>query len=62
MNDPIGHQGFMDLIIRAGLKRQAEALRIEPPVFVKGELVRHEITRAPARRSSSRREAPRRTV
>jgi D-alanine-D-alanine ligase len=62
MNDPLGHQGFMDLIIRAGLKRQAEALRIEPPVFVKGELVRHEISRLPTRRASARREAVRRTV
>jgi D-alanine-D-alanine ligase len=62
MNDPLGHQGFMDLIIRAGLKRQAEALRIEPPVFVKGELVRHEILRLPTRRASTRRETLRRTV
>jgi len=62
MNDPIGHQGFMDLIIRAGLKRQAEALRIVAPMIVKGELVRHEVSRAPARRQAARRETIRRTV
>jgi D-alanine-D-alanine ligase len=62
MNDPIGHQGFMDLIIRAGLKRQAEALRIVAPMIVKGELVRHEVSRAPARRQAARRETTRRTV
>jgi len=66
LNDPMGHQGFMDLIIRAGLKRQADMLRIEPPVIVKGELVKHEMaraaTRTPARRQALRREPAKRTV
>ena len=62
LNDPMGHQGFMDLIIRGGLKRQAEMLRIEPPVIVKGELVRHEVSRLPARRQAVRREPLKRHV
>ena len=37
MNDPIGHQGFMDLIIRAALRRQAEALRVAPQIVGKRE-------------------------
>jgi len=62
LNDPIGHQGFMDLIIRAGLKRQAEMLRIEPRLIVKGELVKHEIARTSGRRPAARREAVKRTI
>lgn len=62
MNDPIGHQGFMDLIIRSGLKRQAEALRIVTPVVVKREVVRHEVQRAAPRRQAVRRESPKRRV
>ncbi|MFH1184626.1 MAG: D-alanine--D-alanine ligase [Chloroflexota bacterium] len=62
LNDPMGHQGFMDLIIRAGLKRQAEALRVVTPMVVKGELVRHETARTPARRQAARREPARRPV
>jgi D-alanine-D-alanine ligase len=62
MHERMGHQGFMDLIIRAGLKRQAEMLRIEQPIIVKGELVRHEVAKAPARRSVSRREPTKRAV
>jgi D-alanine-D-alanine ligase len=42
MNDPIGHQGFMDLIIRAGLKRQADALRVGPQIVSKRATVKRE--------------------
>jgi D-alanine-D-alanine ligase len=62
MNDPIGHQGFMDLIIRSALKRQAEALRVVPPLLVKGELVKHEVARMSGRRQLARRETSKRTV
>src|SRR5512142_180955 len=48
LNDPIGHQGFMDLIIRSGLKRQAEALRV---------VLKQEVTRTPVKRQASKRKA-----
>src|SRR5512142_436702 len=50
MNDPIGHQGFMDLIIRGALKRQAEALRVAPQIVGKRETVKQEIGRSQAKR------------
>jgi len=43
MNDPIGHQGFMDLIIRSALKRQAEVLRVAPSIVSKREMVKQEV-------------------
>jgi D-alanine-D-alanine ligase len=62
LNDPMGHQGFMDLIIRAGLKRQAESLRIVTPLVGKRELVRQELVRPQIRRQTVRRESSRRSV
>ena len=65
INDPIGYQGFLDLIIRSGLKRQAEALRVAPQLVGKRELVKQEAAatvRAPARRQALKRESPRRSV
>ncbi len=50
MNDPIGHQGFMDLIIRSALKRQAEALR----VVLKQEVSRSQMKRQPAKREQTK--------
>ena len=50
MNDPIGHQGFMDLIIRSALKRQAETLR----VVLKQEVSRSQMKRQPAKRESAK--------
>ncbi len=47
LNDPIGHQGFMDLIIRSGLKRQAEALRV---------VLKQEVSRPAVKRQTSKRE------
>ena len=54
MNDPIGHQGFMDLIIRSGLKHQAEALRVAPQIVSKREMVRQEIAKPQTKRQASR--------
>ncbi len=48
MNDPIGHTGFMDLIIRSALKRQAEALRV---------VLKQEVTRPSVKRQAAKREA-----
>ena len=48
LNDPIGHQGFMDLIIRSALKRQAEALRV---------VLKQEVTRPQVKRQASKRKA-----
>ncbi len=48
LNDPIGHQGFMDLIIRSALKRQAEALRV---------VLKQEVARQPVKRQSNKRKA-----
>ena len=62
LNDPMGHQGFMDLIIRSGLKRQAESLRIVTPLVGKRELVRQELVRPQIRRQTVRRESSRRSV
>ncbi len=53
MNDPIGHHGFMDLIIRSALKRQAEALRV---------VLKQEVTRPPVKRQAAKREAKKRPV
>jgi D-alanine-D-alanine ligase len=65
INDPVGYQGFLDLIIRSGLKRQAEALRVVPPLVGKREMVKQEATaplRAAARRQPLKREPSRRGV
>jgi D-alanine-D-alanine ligase len=62
LNDPIGHQGFMDLIIRGGLKRQAESLRIVTPLIGKRELEKQEVARPMPRRQSVRRDSSRRGV
>lgn len=62
LNDPIGHQGFMDLIIRAGLKRQAEALRVTPAIVGKREMVRQELGKPQARHQTVKRESTRRGV
>jgi D-alanine-D-alanine ligase len=62
LNEPMGHQGFMDLIIRSALKRQAEALRIVAPLGGKHELVKEEASKAQPRRQTSKRETSRRHV
>jgi D-alanine-D-alanine ligase len=62
MNDPMGHDGFMDLIIRAGLKRQAEALRVEPSLVRKRELVKQEAGQPQTRRQHTKRASSKRTV
>jgi D-alanine-D-alanine ligase len=62
LNDPIGHQGFMDLIIRAGLRRQADSLRIATPIIPRRELEKQEVGRPAARRQSPKRESNRRGV
>ncbi len=62
MNDPIGHQGFMDLIIRSALKRQAESLRVAPQIVTKREMVKQEATKSQTRRQSVKREPAKRNV
>jgi D-alanine-D-alanine ligase len=65
INDPIGYQGFLDLIIRSGLKRQAESLRVAPQLVGKRELVKQEAAaplRTAARRQTLKRESTRRSV
>ena len=65
INDPIGYQGFLDLIIRSGLKRQAESLRVAPQLVGKRELVKQEASaslRTPSRRQPPKRESSRRSV
>ena len=63
LNDPIGHQGFMDLIIRSALKRQAEALRVVAPQMVsKREMVKQEIGKPQAKRQTVKRETVKRSV
>jgi D-alanine-D-alanine ligase len=63
LNDPIGHQGFMDLIIRSGLKRQAETLRVVTPQIVsKREMVKQEISKPQTKRSVVKRETVKRSV
>ncbi len=57
MNDPIGHQGFMDLIIRSALRRQAEALRLIPVEVNKREMVKQEVVRQPVKRQAVRRKS-----
>ena len=62
MNDPIGHQGFMELIIRHALKRQAESLRITPQMVSKREYAKQEVGKPQARRQTTRRETTKRSV
>jgi D-alanine-D-alanine ligase len=61
MNDSMGHQGFMDLIIRSALKRQADALRVAPAIVSKREMVKQEVARPQARRQAVKRETAKRT-
>ena len=61
MNDPMGHQGFMELIIRSALNRQAEALRVTPQIVGKRELVKQEI-KPQARRQTIKRETAKRNI
>ncbi len=62
LNDPTGHQGFMDLIIRSSLKRQAETLRVAPQIITKREMVKQEVSKPQAKRVSVKREAAKRPV
>ncbi len=62
LNDPMGHQGFMDIIIRSALKRQADALRLVPQIVGKRELIRQEVAKPQVRRTSVKREIARRNV
>ncbi len=62
LNDPTGHQGFMDLIIRSALKRQAEALRVAPQIITKREMVKQEVGKPQAKRASAKREVAKRPV
>lgn len=62
MNDPIGHQGFMDLVIRSALKRQAEALRVAPQIVGKRELVKQEVSSKPqSKRQTAKKETVKRS-
>jgi D-alanine-D-alanine ligase len=61
MNDPVGHQGFMDLIIRSALKNQADALRVAPNLVGKREMLKQEVTRPQARRQTVKREPAKRS-
>ncbi len=61
MNDPMGHQGFMELIIRSALKHQAETLRITPQFVSKRELVKQEV-RSQTRRQTVKRETTKRSI
>jgi D-alanine-D-alanine ligase-like ATP-grasp enzyme len=56
LNDPIGHQGFMELIIRSALKHQAEVLRVTPQIVSKREFVKQEISKPQSRRQTTKRE------
>jgi D-alanine-D-alanine ligase len=57
LNDPVGHQGFMELIIDAAFKRQADALRVAPQVVRKREMVKQEMAKPQAvRRQAAKRE------
>jgi D-alanine-D-alanine ligase len=61
--DPMGHQGFMDLIIRSALKRQADSLRVVTPQIVgKRELVKQEIVKPQTKRQAVKRETAKRNV
>ncbi len=62
MNDPVGHQGFMDLIIRLAVKRQAEALRVTTQIAGKRELVKQEIVKPQTRRQAVKREISKRGI
>lgn len=62
LNEAMGHQGFMDLIIRSALKRQAESLRVEQPIVAKRELVKQEAGKSQPRKQSSKRETGHRRV
>jgi D-alanine-D-alanine ligase-like ATP-grasp enzyme len=61
LNDPIGHQGFMDLIIRSALKHQADSLRVAPAIVRKREMVKQEVVRPQAKRQAVKRETAKRT-
>src|SRR5512143_1110735 len=52
MNEPMGHQAFIDFIMRAGLKQQAEAQRIEAPLIGKHEHEKQEVAKPQARRQT----------
>src|ERR1700690_993800 len=61
--DSMGHQGFMDLIIRSALKRQADSLRVVAPQIVgKRELVKQEIAKPQTKRQAVKRETAKRSV
>jgi D-alanine-D-alanine ligase len=62
MNDPVGHQGFMDIIIRSALKRQAESLRVAPQIVTKREMVKQTVAKPPTGRASVKREVAKRSV
>jgi D-alanine-D-alanine ligase len=62
LNDPMGHQGFMDLIIRSGMRRQAEALRVDTRLVRKREPEKEEVGRPQSRRQSSKRDSSKRSV
>ncbi|MBI3341201.1 MAG: ATP-grasp domain-containing protein [Chloroflexi bacterium] len=60
LNDPFGHQGFMDLIIRSALSRQAETLRVAPQIITKREMIKQEVVKPQAKRASAKREVAKR--
>ncbi len=62
LNDPIGHQGFMDHIIRSALKRQADALRVAPQIVTKREMIKQESAKPQTRRQAVKRETSKRSV
>jgi D-alanine-D-alanine ligase len=62
LNDAIGHQGFMDHIIRSALKRQADALRVAPQIVTKREMVKQEAAKPQVRRQAVKRETSKRAV
>jgi D-alanine-D-alanine ligase len=62
LHDPMGHQGFMDLIIRSALKRQADALRVDTRLVKKRELEKEEVVRSQPRRQSPKRDSSKRGV
>src|SRR6202142_868150 len=61
--DPMGPQGFMDLIILSALKRQADSLRVVTPQMVgKREMVKQEIAKPQTKRQAVKRETAKRSV
>jgi D-alanine-D-alanine ligase len=62
LNDTIGHQGFMDHIIRSALKRQADALRVVPQIVTKREMVKQENAKPQVRPQAVKRETSKRSV